>query len=286
MSNTTTETPKTGRKGLLLGVLAVLMVGAALLLFRMIAGDDRGGDLMTGTVSDGDLTTAADTRVFFGHQSVGMNILDGVPEVYAARDLPGPEVLETTTPPSDAKYAHAYIGENTKPDLKMADFETLLADGLGSWADVAFMKLCYVDIVAGTDVDAVFTQYQQTMTTVEAAHPGTTFLYMTVPLTTEPGWKSKIKGLVGRGSSSTADNAARERFNNLVREAYGDTGRLFDVATLQSTTPSGERVGGSVDGQAYYALYGGYAADSGHLTPEASAMVAEQLLGLIASVQR
>lgn len=284
MSNAT-DTPSTSKRTRWTWAAAVLGAAAmSLVLLRALTGGE-GGEVVMRPVSDSDLQVAANTKVFFGHQSVGTNIMEGVPGVYADRDVAAPEVTETTTAPPQAAFAHAHVGENTKPDLKMGDFQSMLADSFGDWADVALMKFCYVDITAETDVETLFAEYQQMMASVEAEYPDTTFLHVTVPLTTEPGWKSKVKGLVGRGSTSPQDNAARERFNALMREAYADTGRLFDLAALESTMPDGTRVTGTSNGQTYFALYSGYAADSGHLTPQASSMVAAALLELIAGLE-
>lgn len=273
----------TPRKGLRLTALLAALVAVALAAGWLVTHMSGEEGQMTSTVSDAELTTAAQTRVFFGHQSVGRNILDGIPTVYEGRDADPPVIIETNSPPDGTGVAHAFIGKNTDPALKMADTKQLLADGLGSWADVAFFKFCYVDITADTDVNGLFAQYRRTMSELEAAYPDTTFLYVTVPLTTPPSFTDKVKGLVGRGSDSTAANVARERFNDLLRREYSDTGRIFDLAAIESTAPDGSRVSGQVDGQTYYALYPGYAADEGHLTPAASARVAERLLAAVAA---
>lgn len=281
MSNSTATSATGKRTAWIWAAVALGAAAVSLVLLRVIAGGEE-GEAVTPTVSDSDLEVAASTRVFFGHQSVGMNVLDGVPGVYADRKVDAPQVVEATTAPTQTALAHAYIGENGKPELKMTEFESMLAAGFGDWADVAAMKFCYVDITAETDVEALFADYQQTMARVEAAHPDTAFLHMTVPLTTEPGWKSKLKGLVGRGRSDPQDNAARERFNTLMREAYADSGTLFDIAAIESTMPNGDRVGGKYEGQPYFALYSGYAADSGHLNASASTMAAAEFVALIA----
>ena len=273
----------TPRRGLRLTALLAALVAVALASVWLVTHMSGEEGPMTSTVSDAELTTAAETQVFFGHQSVGLNILDAIPAVYESRDADPPVIIETNSPPDGPGVAHAVIGQNTDPALKMADTKKLLAAGLGSWADVAFFKFCYVDITADTDVNGLFTQYRRTMSELEAAHPDTTFLYVTVPLTTPPSFRDKVKGLVGRGNRSAADNAAREQFNDLLRREYTDTGRIFDLATIESTAPDGSRVSGQVDGRTYYAAHPGYAADEGHLTPAASAMVAERLLAAVAA---
>lgn len=233
-----------------------------------------------------DLVKVSRTRVFFGHQSVGMNILEGVSGVYAAHGMTAPPIEQGGTRPDQAGgfIDHAFIGENGKPLLKIQDFAAKLRAGLGKRVDVAMMKLCYVDITSGTDVRAVFDAYRNTMAALQREFPHVTFIDATVPLTTEPGLLSKAKSLLTGSGGSVADNAARERFNALIRHQYaGD--HLFDLAAAESTAPDGSRVSGIYDGQRYYyALYGGYASDPGHLNAEGAQVAAAAWLKAIAQV--
>ena len=267
-------------------VLAVLAVAAAVLVFvtrdkeRDVAGTGR----MT-AVSSEQLTAAARARVFFGHQSVGRNMLDALPGVYAAHGVPAPATVdvEGAADRTGGFLASAYIGENTKPLLKIQDFEKALRGGLGDQLDVALMKFCYLDVDRTTDVDALFAEYRRALAGLQRDYPRVTFLHVTTPLTTDPTVMQRLKGILGRPTSEP-DNAARERYNALMRAEYGD--RVFDLAAIQSTTPEGERVQGTVDGATYYALNGEYAADSGHFTAKASAGAAGALLATIASAVR
>lgn len=253
-----------------------------------------GRPTQTTAPADGDaLARAARTRVFFGHQSVGANIIGAIPTVYAEAGRQAPQVVQLTTSttlPSGASgwFGEAFIGQNGDPLGKIADFDSRVRGGLGAQVDVAFMKLCYIDINAGTDVEAVFARYRATMDALERDYPSVTFLHVTTPLTTEPGLKaqlkSKVKSLLGGSSNPmAADNAARERYNALMRKTYGGD-HLFDLARYEATTPDGKVVRGEYDGQPYYALYDGYAADPGHPNPQASAAFASRLLDLVGRV--
>lgn len=232
-------------------------------------------------VTADELRAAARARVFFGHQSVGRNLLDALPGVYAAHGVQAPPVLEVPAVGgrSGGYVAHAHLGENAKPLLKLADFDAALRGGLGDQVTVAAMKFCYVDVDRTTDVDALFAAYRGTLAALQRDHPRVTFLHVTTPLTTGPTLVQRLKGVLGR-RTSPPDNAARERYNQLLRAAYGD--RVVDLAAVESTTPDGVRVGGELDGVPYYALYEGYAADSGHLTPEAARAAVSVLLAAVA----
>lgn len=215
-------------------------------------------------VTDAQLERAANTPVLFGHQSVGGNILDGMLGLYAERGVAQPHVLEwPSTHPDGGFLTHAYIGENGDPIGKIADFAEHVRTTPG--LDVAVMKLCFVDIVDGTDVTAVFHRYRDTMAALEAQHPDVTLLYTTVPLT------------VG----TSGDNATRQRLNALIRQQFGATGRLFDIAALESTRPDGSRVTGN--GGTQLMLHPDYASDDGHLNDRGAKRVAAGFARLIAS---
>jgi hypothetical protein len=233
-------------------------------------------------VTTDDLAGVACAKVFFGHQSVGMNILDGVRAVYAAHGMAAPAIEDTTRPGgADGFIHHAFIGENGSPMLKIQDFGAKMRSGIGQAVNMAMMKFCYVDVNGSTDVDALFDSYRTNMAALHGEFPDVIFTCVTVPLTTEPGRRAKMKRLLTGSSRSAADNLARERLNALIRRQYaGD--HLFDLAATESTAPDGSRVAGSYQGQRYYALHDGYAADYGHLNAEGAQAVATAWLKTIA----
>jgi hypothetical protein len=241
------------------------------------------GSVASGITAD-DLAKVSRTRVFFGHQSVGMNVLDGVPGVYAAQGMAAPPIeQESTRPGTDAGFvSHAFIGENEKPLLKISDFDAKMRSGIGERVDVAMMKLCYVDLMSDTDVGALLTRYRKTIAALEADFPKVTFVHVTAPLMTEQGSLSKLKSrLTGSSQGGPAENAARERLNALIRREYA-SGHLFDLAAVESTAPDGNRAAGTYQEQSYYRLYEGYAADSGHLNGEGARVAATAWLQAIA----
>jgi hypothetical protein len=239
-------------------------------------------------ITTANLTAVARTKVFFGHQSVGMNVLDAVPGVYADHGVSAPPIEQGRTEPgpNGGFIAHQFIGENGKPLLKLEDFDRTMRGGMGRQVDVALMKFCYVDITTSTDVDALFARYRDTMAALERDFPNVTFIHVTVPLTTEPGFISKLKTLVGGSDRfGQAENVARERLNALIRGEYAGR-HLFDLAAIESTKPDGTRVSGSYDNQGYFALYDGYASDVGHLNAVGSKIAATAFLDAIAQASR
>jgi hypothetical protein len=217
-----------------------------------------------------DLQKVSRTRVFFGHQSVGMNILEGVPGVFSDLGVAAPPIHEgqASPGPNGGYIAHTFVGENENPMGKIDDFNAKLRAGMGKQVDVAMMKFCYVDVYASRDVNALFTHYRDTIAALERDFPNVTFIKATVPLTTTD-------------SGAAADNANRERLNELIRKEY--TGHhLFDLAALESTEPNGSRVSSSDGGRLAYALFNGYAADEGHLNSTGAHRVAAGWLKAVA----
>ena len=239
------------------------------------------GSVASGITPD-DLAKVSRMRVFFGHQSVGMNVLDGVPGIYAAHGMTAPPIDQDGIRPDTGFVSHAYIGENEKPLLKIDDFSAKMRSGIGGQVDVAMMKLCYVDITGGTDVDALLARYREAITGLERDFPEVTFVHVTAPLLTEQGSLSKLKArLMGSSRGGPDENAARERLNAQIRHEYAG-GHLFDLAAAESTAPDGSRATGTYQGQVYYRLYPGYAADSGHLNAEGARVAATAWLRAIA----
>ncbi|BBZ34886.1 hypothetical protein AWB99_02070 [Mycolicibacterium confluentis] len=237
-------------------------------------------------ISLAELDTVDRTAVFFGHQSVGENILDGVPVIYAAEESAAPPIgYDGVRPgPAGGFIEHAFLPENGKPLLKIENFDKELRGGVADRVDVALMKLCFLDITAGTDVDAVFAKYRDTIAGLQRDFPHLRFVHVTVPLTTDATFKQKVKMMLGGSPDGygQTENVARERYNTLVRNTYG-ADHLFDIAAVESTSPTGNRSAHQYDGREYYALYQGYASDLGHLNAEGSEVLATAFLEAIAS---
>ncbi|WCD92924.1 SGNH/GDSL hydrolase family protein [Microbacterium sp. nov. GSS16] len=238
-------------------------------------------------VREAQLDTLAGTAVLFGHQSVGMNVLDGIAALYRDAGREPPAIIDVGADP-DAVPAtpaieHAFVGVNGDPSSKFAAFRELVESAAGAGADVAFVKLCYLDVTAGTDTEAVFAEYHALMTELEAEHPDITFLYTTVPLTTDRSWRANLKALVGIDDQmGPADNRARERYNALVRAEYGGS-RLFDVAAVQATLATAPEVRDQ-RGEKYHVMNAALSADAGHLNEAGGRIAAVELVRIIAGL--
>lgn len=273
------------RWGVPAAVVVLAIAGAAAFddVWREKSMAERGK--VVSTVDAAQLDTVDRTRVFFGHQSVGENILGGVVDVYARRGAPAPSIeLDGSTPgPRGGFISHSFLGENEKPLGKIADFDRALRGGVGDVVDVAMMKLCFLDITTGTDVAALFGAYRDTIAALEKDYPDIEFVHVTVPLTTDLGLTNRVKiALGGSDRYGRGENVARESYNALLRDEYA-ADRIFDLAAIESTTPDGERRRLHYRDQPYYALHTGYASDLAHLNDEGSEIAATAWLQAVAS---
>ena len=264
----------------LLGAAVVAAVGAVVLVrFWGPREPEPAPDTAAESVAPGELTAAAGQRVFLGHMSIGWNLLDGLKGLYAAQGVPEPDVVQVALdapspdlPAGQGVIVHAEIGTNGDPLGKIANFDTVMRGGMADAVDVALVKLCFTDITAGTDVDAVFAAYSTTLDGLERDFPDVRFLHTTVPLTAAPsGIKQHLKVVV-RGD----DNAARERYNALVRTAYGDDD-LFDIAAAEGTAADGVRTASLATGWAD--------GDREHLNQAGSAMLAARFLDVLTQTE-
>lgn len=239
-------------------------------------------------VAGEDWVSLSQKRIYFGHQSVGYNIVDGIKDIMQEREQIDLNIIETTSADdfSDPVFAHSRIGQNTDLSSKMEAFGQTIRQGLGEKTDIAFFKFCYVDITEKTNVEKLFASYKQTMQSLQKEFSNTVFLYATVPLrTVKSSWKTWVKKLIGKDYIwEYADNIKRNEFNKMIREEYGDTGRIFDIARAESTYPNGKREKFKSKGTEYAALAPAYTDDGGHLNETGRKQVAGHLLSLMARV--
>lgn len=182
----------------------------------------------------GKLNTFAQSRIFFGHQSVGAGILEGISDNmvhFLGMQL---RIVETTNPliVEESVISHSKIGRNGDPISKCDDFREILNSGIGERVNIALMKFCYIDILANTDVEEIFTYYCKTIEEMEDKYPSVHFLHCAVPLTSiRHDLKAKIRRLLKK-DSNLRNNTAREKFNDKLRKKYGR--KVFDLAYFES----------------------------------------------------
>lgn len=229
----------------------------------------------------------AEKTIFFGHQSVGYNIIDGVNLIAQAKGFKAANIMEIRDPAQIRKpmLAHDKVGKNRDPQSKLDDFEKIITSGVGRTVEVALLKLCYVDINADSDTEALFQKYKAMLDRLDNQFPQTVFLALTAPLkTVQGGPKAWIKRLLGRTPHGYRENMNRYRFNQQIRQAYGQSGRMFDLARLESTLPGGRRATYTFKGKTFYRLCPEYSRDGGHLNDLGKKWIAAALIKKLAQV--
>ena len=279
-------------KAVTLGILAVGAVSAAafVLLNPKPSGDMtlRGDDISISDLQEvppARWQALAGKRIYFGHKSVGAEILAGLADIQ--RQLPQIELRVSNGDPASLSgkpgLADSSIGANFDPDSKMRDFAAKLEAAGSSAVDIAMMKFCYVDIDRNTDVAKVFARYKETIASLEQKLPGTTFIHCTVPLTSRyNSLKAYAKRLLRRAQDSAADNRAREELNAMIRAEFGGRQPILDIAAVESTLPGGNKVTyGDIP-----CLAACYTYDGGHLNEAGRRAVAIEFLRVLAGLAR
>ena len=221
-------------------------------------------------------------RIFFGHQSVGGNVLDGLNSLM---DSSQPQVnvvkagKDAALPPGPC-FVHSYLGENANPAAKIRDFAEFVNQPQSQDWNAVLLKFCFLDITRNTDVPSLFKLYQDTVASLKQQHPGVIFIHATAPLTRADGLKAFVKKLLGKRTAEE-DNIRRLEYNSLLMSAFGNE-PVFDISRIESTRPDGSRESFARSGKKYYQLAPEYTTDGGHLNAEGSRVLAVDLIHVIA----
>jgi hypothetical protein len=223
-------------------------------------------------------------RVFFAHQSVGANLLQGLQQLGAA--LPGlaPALLESARPEPIASgvWQHARLGQNGLPLLKLERLREWIDAGLGARVDVVLFKLCYADVGPATQVEDLHAVLMKTLEGLRERFRDTRFVPMTVPLTAPPrGLRAHLKRCLLLPPGGAAENARRHALNERLRAHQSP---LFDLAAYEALDPSGVRAEVSLGGQKVPVLAPQNTSDGGHLVPAAQVRIARKLVEFVAGL--
>jgi hypothetical protein len=272
------------------------IITLASIYFLLTAAGCGRGEIVKDQFSYGDLKNVSAAqweslgkkKIFFGHQSVGGNIIDGMREVIKENPQIKLSIVESDKP-EDLKpgvFEHSKVGKNEQPLTKIEAFSNLVRSGIGKNADIAFFKLCYVDINKSTDVDLLFKDYRQTMAELKKAYPNVTFIHFTAPLVLQPGRNIKymIKKMLGK-ETGNSNNIARNRYNELLKASYEGNEPVFDLARLESIAPDGTVSCFNGNGKRILSLCPVYTEDGGHLNETGRKVIAQQLMVFLAGLK-
>lgn len=235
-----------------------------------------------------DLASVQTARIFFGHQSVGGNIMDGVQDIQkeSGMQLTVLDAAAGTDNLPATFLLHTPVGKNTEPKTKCDDFKRIVDQQLAGKIDIALLKFCYIDIDENTDVDQLFDYYRSVLDGLKARHPDIAFVHVTTALRqVDSGAGVWVRELLGKPNRAKLANLKRQAFNEKLRSTYA-ADPIFDLAASESTYPDGRRETFNYEGQTGYALIDAYTYDGGHLNETGRQHVAADFLHSLADIIR
>jgi hypothetical protein len=236
-----------------------------------------------------DFDRVSSARVYFGHQSVGGNIMDGLADLQGQLGNPVIRVGELGSLDASGDHGvllHTKVGKNEQPVSKCQDFQRILDQQLAGLVDVALFKFCYIDFSDTSDVDAIFQTYSRTMDELKQRHPEIIFIHVTAPLrSVDRGLGIWAREALGRPNRTKLANVRRNEFNRRLKERY-PADPIFDLAAIMSSYPDGRRESFKLDGNTYDSLVPAYTDDGGHLNAVGRTHAAAGLVRSIANALR
>ena len=236
-----------------------------------------------------DLHRVSSARIYFGHQSVGGNIMDGLADLQGQLGQPVIRVGELGSLDVSADpgvLLHTKVGKNEQPISKCQDFQRILDQQLAGLVEVALFKFCYIDFNETSDVEAIFQTYSRTMDELKLRHPEITFIHVTAPLRSiDRGPGVWAREMLGRPNRAKMANISRNEFNRRLKERY-PADPIYDLAAVMSTYPDGRRESFKMNGNTYDSLVPAYTDDGGHLNAVGRTHAAAEFVRSIANALR
>ncbi len=240
-------------------------------------------------VPDHSWKKLSEKRIFFGHKSVGSDIINGLHDL----NKQYPQIKLHIVTLSDFKggtggvFISSKIGQNRNTASKLDAFSKELSSGLGKEIDIAMMKFCYVDFMKDTDTKLLFSQYQNTIKTLQERFPNIKFVHVTAPIESrESGIKYWLKRILGKPVRDAQCNLVREKYNQLIRKFYEGSEPIFDLALFESTLPDGVQNHFKERGEQIIELVPSYTYDGGHLNERGRKLIAAKfILTLIEAIK-
>jgi hypothetical protein len=266
---------------------SIYLAGVAALAFAIAGrGPAAAQDKLVDASLRQDLERVSQRSIFFGHQSVGDNILDGLNRLGASAGVPlRIAAVSSAGAIAPGNLGHVFVGENRNPLGKLKAFERAFAKQ-PSGVDIAVVKLCYLDFTPETDATRLFEAYRSTLTQLKRGNPGTVFVHVTTPLTqVESGVKALVKRVLGRAPYGMVENLRRAEYNELLRKEYAGKEPLFDLARLESIAPDGAPQTAEWNGKTAPVLAAAYTSDGGHLNDTGKLRAARELVSVLARVR-
>jgi hypothetical protein len=256
------------------------------MLFGCLGCSDKGAEMEISkrdAISTEIIEKALQKRVYFGHQSVGDNILDGLSEIFSRHKVKlNINEFSADDKGNDYFIIHSKIGKNGDAYSKMESAKNEI-NQLKGRIDTALIKFCYIDIDEKTDTTKVFESYKKMIKEIKQSQPSLRIIHSTIPLTTtQKGVKAFLKSLIGKPVGEVGPNIKRNEYNSLIRKEYGKAA-IFDIAEIESTMPDDRIATFNKDGKEYPELVKDYTDDGGHLNSVGKEIAGQALILAIAN---
>src|ERR1035437_2161318 len=229
---------------------------------------------------DKKIKAISQKNIYFGHRSVGENIISGLNKIISENMQNGLKIeeLKNSSKFEGNYFVHSNIGHNGDPQSKFDEFARIVTNLANKKLDIAMMKLCFVDITKNTNIDDIFKSYVAMVESLQNKYPDLTIIHFSLPLKSKPSLINKMKDIIkGRNNYDPQDNLTKNKFNELLFSKYSKED-IFDLAEVESTYPDGKRESFIVGGEPCYFLIKDYTDDGGHLNEMGQQVVAEKLI--------
>jgi hypothetical protein len=126
---------------------AILMI--LFVLLALFSGGSQlcaGGDEPMSNVTVEAAQEVLKKTIYFGHQSVGNNILSGIKLIAPEFKDYLVDIADVADIDSVPNFYHSRVGANVNPQSRIEDFKRILETRFNDAADLAFLKFCYVDV--------------------------------------------------------------------------------------------------------------------------------------------
>lgn len=225
----------------------------------------------------------ANKKVYFGHQSVGFNIINGIIQLAKENDQ-HISIAETRdfAKADSVSFVHFRVGENRNPYSKIDDFVQLM-DGISKDSgSIAFFKFCYIDISKDTDIDPIFKYYKEKMIYLKEKYPQTKIILVTMPIRAlQKGIKAFVKKMLTMPVGEKLENVKRIEFNERLINELSNDFQVFDLAKVEATLPDGTLNSFEYQGNKYFSMPYLYTRDQGHLNDFGARVVATNLISFL-----
>ena len=262
----------------------LIMLISVLMMAGCAIDDQTEKNIMNDPSLQAELRILSTMRIFFGHQSVGANIVEGIHDLLKHhKEIPFTMVrLSDSNKTTTSFFCEANVGYNTNYESKCNGFVDVVEHTFAGNVDIAIFKFFYIDISHTTDIHQMLTYYKVTIDSLKERCPRTTFVYVTDPLVYQkPWWKRVILWVLQKDDYSVEDNIRRNEFNRLLLQQFAGK-PVFDLAAVESTYPDGSKESFNFNGNTYDALVPMYTDDGGHLNRLGRIVVARSMIKMLA----